>query len=321
MIFEIFHLIFLLGWLGDMLLLIYCLNRLIALDIKFLFYPALYIFVEFVEYLPFFDNMSNFYTGLYKSYFKYDISLNRVNSVGLLNSYFKYDSRSGKCINTTSYAKKEIVMLGPHGMFMTAPICSGIFTMNKQFKNSYKLFVAPILSYNPIINLVSKLINKNKVEALTYKNVIKNLTDRTHNLCVSPGGFDEINMYGNNNVIYTGRWKFWIKNAIKHGYNISFCHCLGGDQDYVSILGDKFLPLRKKMASFQIPFNIVYGKFLIFPFNNVKMTEIYFDHELPHIPNVKDKTVDLFYNEFLIKLKNELIKVKPLASQNKIVIM
>lgn len=302
MLFEIFHFLFIIGWIGDLILLVYCLIKLYHFNILCLIYPTYYLFVEFFEYMPFFDYISNIYIENYKAYFKYEYTDEKENMMKYINN-----------------GKKEIIILGPHGMFMTAPISSGIFGMNRQYAKTFKLFVAPILSMNPMVNLISKMIQSgNKVEALNHKNVIKNLKENKYNLCVSAGGFDEINLYSNkHNVIWDERWLYWIYNAIKYGYNINFCYCYGGTNDYRSLLdGQTLLDFRHWCAKHYIPFNLCYGRWLIFPFNDVPLTEIFFHMELPYNPNISKFESLKYLYEFNDKCIELLNKNKPSCGQD-----
>ena len=300
MLFELFHFIFLVGWIGDLGLLYFCIKNFLYINPICLMYPLFYLFVEYFEKMPFFDYVSIAYINSYKKYFKY----NKSNNLEELIKSKKDD-------------KNEIIITGPHGVFMTGPIAAGVYGLSRKDANKFKLFVAPILSYNPTVNLICKIIqNGNKVEALNHKNVVKNLKKNTHNLCVSGGGFFEINRYNkNNNVIYAGRWKYWIYNAIKYGYNINFCYVYGGNQDYKSILGNYFIDIRTWLANNYIPFNIVYGKWLIFPFNDFEMQEVFFHLELPHIPNITKEESNLFYDKFLDGVLDQLNKNKPIKKE------
>jgi hypothetical protein len=286
MLFYIFHLIFILGWLFDFLIIIYCIKKFLNLSILCLIYPIIYVFVEYFECMVFFEYLSKLYLNSYKSYFKYEFH---------------------ESIKIESNEKKELILLGPHGMFITAPISFGVFGFNREEVKTFKIFTAPILARNPFINFFAKMLqNGNKIEALTHKNVVRLMKENEYNLGVCSGGFEEINCYyDNKNVIYTGRWEYWFYNAIKYGYNITFSYSYGGTQDYKSLLGSWNLKFRNKLAKMQIPFNFVYGKYLIFPFNNVTMTNIiYRIDKLPYNPNVTRNEAKYYcdlYKEKIIK--------------------
>lgn len=261
-----------------MFLMFYCVRELYYLRLSCLYYPGLYLFSEFFEQMPFFDSFCDLYVTSYKNYFNYTID----------NS-----------ISRTDNEKQELCLLGPHSMFLNAPISFALFGFTRNEIKKFKLFVAPSLVMNPIVNIFAKTIsNGNKVQGLTHKNVVKNMKEQSHNLCVSVGGFEEVNLFGNTNVIYTGRFDYWIFQAIKHNYNITIVYTLGGTQDFRSILGNNFLSLRMKLAKMHIPFNIVYGKYLLFPFNNIPLTEISYRMELPHIPNITKEESKIYSAEF-----------------------
>lgn len=300
MIYELFHLLLIAGWIGDWFLIYFCLKKLIQFDKICLMYPMLYLFSEFFEYMPFFNYISELYIKSFKKYFKYS-KLNTIN-------------------NNPINSKNNIFIMGPHGIFMNGPIASGIFDIDREEVNKYKLFVASNLIYNPMVNIIAKMIqNGNKVEGLTHKNVIKNLKENTHNLCVSGGGFEELNLFrDDNNIIYVGRWSYWIYNAIKYGYDINFCHVYGGDRDYRSILGNNFLKFREWCAKHYIPCNIFYGKWLLFPFNDVPMTEISFKLELPYNPNITKEESKEYHSKFIDKFLDVIEKNKPTKEQGKI---
>ena len=306
MIFEIFHLLFLSGWVGDLGLLLFCVKKLFYLDPLCLLYFAYYVFVEYFDKLPFFDYISLMYINSYKKYFKYAKTNNLENMID-------YDN-----------GKKNIFIVGPHGVFMTSPIAIGIYGLQRKNANKFKLFVSPLVSMNPMVNLVCKMIqNGNKVESLHHKNVIRNLKENKYNLCVSGGGFEEINMFNNTqNVIYCNRWRYWIYNAIKHNYNINFCYLYGGTQDYRSVLNStSFLGIKRWFAKYYIPFNIVYGKFLLLPFNDVELTEVFFHLDLPYNPNITKEEANVYLDKFYKEVIKILETTKPKNGQHSFVLI
>ena len=307
MIFEIYHLLFLSGWVGDLGLLLFCVKKLFNLDPLCLLYVAFYIFVEYFDKMPFFDYISLLYINSYKNYFKYST----INNSGL------------ETIITNS-EKKNIFIVGPHGVFMTSPIAIGIYGLHRKNANKFKLFVSPLVSMNPMVNLICKMIqNGNKVESLHHKNVIRNLKENKYNLCVSGGGFEEINMFNNSeNVIYGDRWRYWIYNAIKYNYNINFCYLYGGTQDYRSILNSTILlSVRRWFAKYYIPFNIVYGKFLVLPFNDIELTEVFFHLDLPYNPNITKEESTVYLDKFHKEVIKILETTQPKNGQHKLVLI
>ena len=310
MLFEMFHLLFLAGWIGDVGLLLFCIKKLFYLDPLCLLYFAYYVFVEYFDKLPFFDYISLVYINSYKNYFKYS----RIHSLECNNL---------ETIITTG-EKKNIFIVGPHGVFMTSPIAIGIYNLQRKNANKFKLFVSPLVSMNPMVNLICKMIqNGNKVESLHHKNVIRNLKENKYNLCVSGGGFEEINMFNNTeNVIYGDRWRYWIYSAIKHNYNINFCYLYGGTQDYRSVLNSTaLLSLRRWFAKYYIPFNIVYGKFLLLPFNDIELTEVFFHLDLPYNPNITKEESSVYLDKFHQEVIKILETTKPKNGQHKLILI
>ena len=297
MIFEIFQSFFILGWICDFIFLCISIRKLLILDPLCLLYLIFYLFIEYIEYFPFFDYMSKLYIQSYKNYFKYE----------------KYKPSK---INKN---KKEIFLLGPHGMFITSIMAFGVFNVSKKYRKHLKLFVSPTLIYNPIVNLFSKIIQGgNKVLPLDHKTVVKNLKEHKYNFSVSIGGFEELNLFrDNNNIVYTGRWEYWVYHAIKY----NFCYCYGGSQDYKSLLGDNFLWFRELCAKNYIPCNLVYGKWGILPFNNVKLTEVMYQIELPYIPNITKEESKKYFEEFRSGALETLLKSKPDDGQDPFVII
>jgi len=312
MLFEMFHLLFLTGWVGDIGLLLFCIKKLFNLDPLCLLYVAFYIFVEYFDKMPFFDYVSLMYINSYKNYFKY--------------TKYNNDSKTNNLENMIDCdnGKKNVVIVGPHGVFMTSPIAIGIYNLQRKNANKFKLFVSPLLSMNPMVNLICKIIqNGNKVESLHHKNVIRNLKENKYNLSVSGGGFEEINMFNNTqNVIYGNRWRYWIYNAIKHNYNINFCYLYGGTQDYRSILNSTtLLSVRRWFAKYYIPFNIAYGKYLLLPFNDIELTEVFFHLDLPYNPNITKEESTVYLDKFNQEVIKILETTKPKNGQHKLVLI
>jgi len=121
MLFEIFHLLFLAGWIGDIGLLLFCVKKLFYLDPLCLLYLAFYAFVECFDKLPFFDYISLVYINSYKKYFKYT----RINNNSELENII------------SNSEKKNIFIVGPHGVFMTYPIAIGIYNLERKNANKF----------------------------------------------------------------------------------------------------------------------------------------------------------------------------------------
>jgi len=250
---------------------------MIKLEPICLIYPIFYLISEYFEYIPGVDKLSIMYCEGFKRYFKYNFSDLNVEP---------------------NKQKKNIFLLGPHGMFVTSLTAFCVFRSTPEERKTTKLFTSPMVTSNPILTMFSKMISGNRLEDLTNRNVIKNLKEYKYNFSVSVGGFEEVNLFGTKNVIYNERWSYWIHNAIKHGYDITFCYLQGGSQDYKSLLGSWGLDFRLKLAHFYIPFNIIYGRYLILPFNDVPFTEVLYHMKLPHNPNMSRKEAQVYIDKF-----------------------
>lgn len=288
--FKIIHTTLIIGWVFDYLFILISILYLFINPIYSTIYPLYYIFALIFDKLPFFDYISNLYVNSYKKYIKYDINEE-------INKEFNNERK-----------KKQIYILGPHGIFMTGPISIGLFNLKRENAKKFLLFVAPMLIYNPSVIILSKIIqNGNSIEPLTHKNVIKHLNENTHNICFSGGGFEELNLYSKDfNPIYTGRWLYWIRNAIQHGYDINFCYCYGATQDYPSSLSIRdSLKKRIEYAKRYIPFNFI--KLTLLPYNDVKLTPIFFHMDLPYYSEITKEEAKIYLKKFYKKF-NEVLK-------------
>lgn len=299
-VFRIVHSVFIIGWVFDYVFIFLSVLFLFINPIFSLLYPSYYVFALVFDKLPFFNYISNSYINLYKKYIKYEIKED-------INEEF---NRSNK--------KNQIYILGPHGIFMNGPISIGLFNLTRENAKNFLLFVAPTLIYNPTVIILSKIIqNGNTIQGLTHKNVIKNLKENKYNICLSGGGFEELNLYSNDfNPIYTGRWLYWIRNAIQHGYDINFCYCYGATQDYPSKLSiHDNLSKRIEYAKKYIPFNSINIKFPVLPYNNVKMTPIFFHMELPYCPDITKEETKIYLKKFYAKFREVLDASSPSDGQ------
>lgn len=261
------------GWLFDIPFWIYIIYNLKYYQI--LFYLLFHIFAYYIEYTPFLSILSSIFINSYKSYFR----------VKHLNNEFYSDKL---CIN----------IVGPHGMLLNGPISISLFS---NYRNNV-LFIAPILIFNPMVNILTKIITYgNAPIALRNKNVVKFLKEYKKNLTVCAGGFEEMNLYNNHmNIIYTGRWKYWIKQAIINNYDLSLTYSYNGNKDFKVI--PYFYWFKKLCSKIYIPFNLCYGKFFHIPHNDFIMYDFTITMELPHIQNVTNEEVNKYYIKMLEKI-------------------
>lgn len=305
--YEIYHLIFVIGWISDFFFALYSIINLYKLNYICLLYPSIFLISFYFEKLPFFDYICELYIKSFISYFK----------------YIKDENLTNQLNEETS--KKQIFLLGPHGIFITSLIAFGLFRFSRETMKSNKLFVATPLTYNPILNIFSKIItNGNKLERLSHSNIIKHLKENHNNITLSIGGYEEINLYGDKNVIYIDRWNYWVYHAIKYNYDITFCYLYGGTQDYRSLLGSWNLKLRLWLAKNYIPFNILHGRleyFGLVPFNDIELKEVGIKIKLPYIPNITKKESEFYIKDFHEKIFECILKSTPSKDHHEFQIM
>lgn len=253
-----------------------------------IFYFLFYICSYFFEYIPYFEYICDNFRLSFHNYFKYSV----------LNNSDK--TLHKKCIN----------IIGPHGMLMNAPISIGIFSISKKDIKNNVLLVSKILTYNPIVNIVSKCITYgNPIYPLENETIKKLLKERKYNLCLSGGGFEEMNFYNNNNhIIYTGRWKYWIKKAILNNYDINFCYCYNGNSDYDIFYEYPDKELKKRLTRNYIPFNFPVGKYLIFPKNDYTLYEFSYNLKLPNKSKITNKIINKYYKRLFENVKRLIEK-------------
>lgn len=290
LLFYITYLCIIIPWLLDILVvskIIYNILFKFSFDL-FIYYVLLYFISIKFEHFIFFHQLRSYFKFIFSSYFKFKI----------IDDYVKSD-------------KPTINIIGPHGMLMNSGLMIGLFHQSEIDLSKSKLFVAPILTYNPIVNIIVKILTLgSKVYPLNNK-VIKNiLNEGKYNLTFSGGGFEEMNFYTNNkNIIYTGRWKYWIKNAIIYGYDIDITYCYNGNRDYKNISDDIYPNIFHKIklwcCKYYIPFNFAYGKYMIFPFNDFTMYQFTVKCKLPFIkPSTNINLDDLVEQEYKKMLKS-----------------
>jgi hypothetical protein len=193
-----------------------------------------------------------------------------------------------------NFIKKDTYSIIPNVSISKTNVSFNLVVYENESKNNV-MFITPLLIYNPMINILTKIITYgNEPQILKYKNIVKFLKENKRNISVCAGGFAEMNMYNNDiDIIYTKRWKFWIKQAIIYGYNISVTYVYNGNKDYEII--PIFSSFKKWCAKNYIPFNIFYGKLFWIPFNDFTMYDFTVGLELPYNPEISNEEVNIYY--------------------------
>ena len=125
------------------------------------------------------------------------------------------------------------------------------------------------------------------------------MRDGVRDLLVIPGGFYELNLYSNDeSIMYTGKWSYWILQAVRNGYDLSFQWVMGENKTYLQ--HTIFNEVRTWCAKMSIPFSLPYGKYgTLLPRNDHTSYSVAFRMEVPHIHDAKIDSIrhiiDMFY--------------------------
>lgn len=193
---------------------------------------------------------------------------------------------------------KTMLCYHPHGIF-----CGG-FSWNGAFhqiltKIGITWLVTPVLFQIPIF---ADLISWMGFSSIEKKNMM-NLMKANKPIALLPGGFQEVAILKYNvDAVYVPFG--FIKLALKNGYQVVPAYTFGECKAYRT----KNLPLflQKLLVKFKLPAVIFWGKFLMYPDNNIELNTVFGKPiECPQIDNPTNKQV----HEFREKYIQELLKI------------
>lgn len=173
-----------------------------------LFYFIICTFMHFDYRSPVYDVLRSIYAPLIASYRR------------SLGSYEFIKDPDGIDFNQKIIDSKRntIVMSAPHGFFTF-----GTSTSSEIYENCF-IAMAPVLCRNPVMTFFVKLIGFWKgVIPINNKSITKFLERGTGSLSVVTGGYTDM-LYSSSDkyMLYTGKWKYYIRRALMYDYNIAF---------------------------------------------------------------------------------------------------
>ena len=212
-------------------------------------------------------------------------------------------------INLPPIKEKTMICYHPHGIFCGGFSWNGAFHQNLS-KSEITWLVTPILFMLPIF---SDLITWMGFESVSKKNMTK-LMKQKKKIALLPGGFHEVAILEYN--VETVYIPFgFIKMALRNGYTIIPTYTFGESKAYSTIKLPYFL--QKWLIKLKLPAVIFWGKFLMYPYNDIKL-ETYFGKPIdcPLTENPSTKLIHKFRNIYIEEMKmigkknNVNIKIK-----------
>ena len=97
--------------------------------------------------------------------------------------------------------------------------------------------------------------------------------------------------------MYTGKWSYWILQAVRNGYDLSFQWVMGENKTYLQ--PNILKGLRAWCAKMSIPITIPFGKYgTLIPRNDHTSYSISFRMEVPHIPDANHDSIKHIFDQF-----------------------
>lgn len=142
--------------------------------------------------------------------------------------------------------RHTLLMSSPHGLLTLGTTISSLginkietgtgIELDTQGPVTYPsiiMTISPILVANPMFYSFIRLIGMAGIIPITNKAIEKTLIQNTHNLGVISGGFYDMQFSSPDKyMIYTGKWKYYIKRALKYDYDIAFKWIFGENDMY-----------------------------------------------------------------------------------------
>ena len=200
--------------------------------------------------------------------------------------------------NLPKIKEKTMLCYHPHGIF-----CGG-FSWNGAFhhqlsKSDITWLVTPALFRLP---LFSELITWMGFESVSKNNMSK-LMKQQKKIALLPGGFHEVAILEYNVESVYVPFGF-IKMALRNGYKIIPAYTFGESKAYSTIKLPYFL--QRCLVKFKLPAVIFWGKFLMYPNNNIELNTVF--GNAIECPTVKNPTNNQIY-QFRKKYIKELLSI------------
>jgi hypothetical protein len=277
------------SWIYGLFLWLYCFYKLYVKNPFWLLsYIFLLKFADYIHKMPFFGFFQNLVRTQVQKYFKLEY---------LTPSVF---------VSKKDWIKPQIIISGPHGLFSFAIARSITDKINNCIFG-----IDNTLTYNPLITMFLKFGGLNGVLGLKHKKIIKELSNKKQDILVIPGGFVEASSCSETcNTMYSKQWSYWILQAIKNNYDVSFMWVYGGTQTYHQ--GSFFSKFRTFFAKRNIPMIFPFGRFFSFiPYNDVPFSVVSFRKTYPHNPNAKLEDIQNEISDFHTCVFELMIKYPP----------
>lgn len=170
---------------------------------------------------------------------------------GLMRSLQLVHRTPSVVVSTENWKRPQIIITGPHGIF-----CLGVLRSILTPDHSNKRLVcatAPIMWYS-CMHLIARLcgMSGNGILPLKHRHIEREMYRGHRDIAVISGGFVETNT-GNVDfaTMHDSKWAYWMRQCMRHGYDISFQWVYGGTQ--IIHTTSHCLPLRAYMGKLGIP--------------------------------------------------------------------
>ena len=91
-----------------------------------------------------------------------------------------------------------------------------------------------LILLNPLADTSARLYGFVGLEKLKHVNVERIMKEKRHDICVMAGGFVEAAAGTNvTNRIWPGTWRYWLRQCLKHDYDVAVQLVYGGTQIYL----------------------------------------------------------------------------------------
>ena len=187
----------------------------------------------------------------------------------------------------------------PHGIASLGMVIAHMIDDNF-FKHS-RLLVSNAALLLPFSGLIYNLLGYQAVSTENIEKLMKN----HKNFSLVPGGFEEatITTY-NEEKVYLGNRKGFIKYALKFGYIVHPCYSFNETKLYYTV--NLFLKLRIFLNKFKIPGTFFISRFLCWiPNDNIDLLIVIGKGiQFPKIENPSLEEVNFYHNLYLKELKS-----------------